>query len=109
MTTRRSFLFRSVPSVAALSLGRPELTFALDKSGKQPFSDADADLSASELRPCIERFSTDRQLLQRYYNIRFANETLEQFRIFYSQWQSKLAKFNRIPHASRPRTIRIIW
>jgi hypothetical protein len=97
MTTRRTFLLRSVPSVAALSFTAPEFVFAAEPK-TQPLPDAiDIDSSASELRPYIERFSSDKQLLQRYYSIPFAADTRERLRGFYVEWQEKLAQLNFEP------------
>jgi hypothetical protein len=97
MTTRRTFLLRSVPSAAALSIAAPRLAFASAEHKAQPTSDADIDRSASELRPYIERFSADEELLRRYYSISFADETRERFRKFYTEWQGKLAQISFEP------------
>ncbi len=90
MTTRRDFLFRSVPSAAALSLTAPR--FALASAGKNAATAANVDLdtSSSELRPYIERFSADQELLRRYYSIPFAKQTRERMQKFYGEWQSRL-------------------
>jgi hypothetical protein len=90
MTTRRAFLFRSVPSAAALSFVLPELTFALPDA-KVSASGADVDTSASELRVYVDRFSADQQLLSRFYSIPFAPQTRDRMRKFYTEWQGEIA------------------
>ncbi|HEX3437369.1 MAG TPA: DUF885 family protein [Pseudacidobacterium sp.] len=94
MTTRRTFLFRSVPSAAALSLTAPRLAFASAEPKTAPASNAEIDTSTSELRPYIERFSADQELLRRYYSIPFATETRDRMRKFYGEWQQRLAGIN---------------
>lgn len=96
MTTRRTFLLHGISSAAALSVSAPGLAFAAEPKA-QPPADADIDTSSSELRPYVERFSADRQLLQRYYSIPFAEETRERFRRFYVEWQGKLSKIDFEP------------
>ena len=101
MTTRRNFLLHGVSSAAALSISAPTLAFASPKQKTQLSSDVDP--FVSELRPSIERFSSDQQLLQRYYSISFADETRERFRRFYTEWQATIAEidFESLGHDGR--------
>jgi uncharacterized protein (DUF885 family) len=94
MTTRRDFLFRSVPSAAALSITVPKLAFASTAPKPATASNADIDTSSSEMRPYIERFSADQELLRRYYSIPFAKQTRDRMGKFYDEWQSRLAGVN---------------
>ena len=94
MTTRRAFLFRSVPSAAALSITAPKLAFASTAPKPATASNADIDTSSSEMRPYIERFSADQELLRRYYSIPFAPQTRDRMRKFYGEWQSRLDEVN---------------
>jgi len=66
MTTRRTFLFRSVPSAAALSLTAPKFVLHRPTRKQLCFECGDRYLD-SELRPYIQRFSattTSTPLLQ---------------------------------------------
>lgn len=90
MTTRRAFLFRSMPSAAAFSLAAPGLAFS-SAEPKAPPPASEIDTSSSEMRPYIERFSADQALLRRDYNIPFAPQTRERMRKLYTQWQGVLA------------------
>ncbi|HZU08577.1 MAG TPA: hypothetical protein VFA02_01640, partial [Pseudacidobacterium sp.] len=94
MTTRRAFLFRSVPSAAALTITAPKLAFASPSHNSAPAAIADIDTSSSELRPYIERFSADQELLRRYYSIPFAPQTRDRMHKFYGEWQSRLDEVN---------------
>lgn len=60
----------------------------------------DPDLSNSELRPVIERFSTDRGSLNRFYTISTSTARQARMKLFYSDWQARLARldFNRLSH-----------
>src|SRR5271170_226133 len=90
MTTRRAFLFRSVPSAAALSF-LPELAFASAEAKASTGAASEIDTSTSELRPYIDRFSADQELLRRFYNISFASQTRDRMRKFYTEWQARVA------------------
>jgi uncharacterized protein (DUF885 family) len=57
-------------------------------------SAAEFDLSTSEMRPLIEGFAVDRQILQRFYNIEDSPERRERFRKFYSDWLTRLTALN---------------
>ncbi|HWQ33092.1 MAG TPA: DUF885 family protein [Blastocatellia bacterium] len=63
----------------------------------------DLDLSTSELRPVIERFSTDRGSLSRFYTIQISPVRQARMKQFYSEWLDRLAKldFNRLSHAGQ--------
>ncbi len=91
MTTRRAFLFCSVPSAAVLSLVPPSVAFASAEAKTPSASNPNIDASSSELRPYIERFSADQELLRRFYSIPFASQTRERIRKFYTEWQTELA------------------
>jgi len=102
MTTRRAFLFRSVPSAAALSLALPEVAFALPVTASSAPS-ANIDTSTSELRPYIDRFQADQELLRRFYSIPFAQQTRDRMRRFYTEWQTTLGKvdFDKLSEDAR--------
>jgi uncharacterized protein (DUF885 family) len=94
MTTRRAFLFRSVPSAAALSITAPRFALATAAPKTANTSNANLDTSSSELRPYIERFSADHELLRRYYSIPLAKQTRDRMKKFYGEWQSRLEEVN---------------
>ncbi|HYK37132.1 DUF885 family protein [Alloacidobacterium sp.] len=90
MTTRRAFLFSSASSAAALSLSIPNFAFASAESKTAPAPDTSIDTSTSEMRPYIDRFSADQELLRRFYSIPFAPQTRDRLRKFYAEWQATL-------------------
>jgi uncharacterized protein (DUF885 family) len=90
MTTRRAFLFRTVPSAAALSF-LPEVALASSDAKASTVAASEVDTSTSELRPYIDRFSADQELLRRFYSIAFAPQTHDRMRKFYSEWQARVA------------------
>ncbi|WP_254062221.1 DUF885 family protein [Acidobacterium sp. S8] len=94
MTTRRSFLFRSVPAAAAFSVSTPRLAFTEAAQQKQQAPGIEIDTSSSELRPYIERFSADHSLLHRYYSIAFAPQARDRMRKLYTEWQETLNKID---------------
>ncbi len=61
--------------------------------GAQPSSDNLDEFvsSSSEMRPMLERFGTDRQGLQRFYNVPMSAVQINRMGRFYSEWQTKLA------------------
>ncbi|MGC2658479.1 MAG: hypothetical protein WA324_11030 [Bryobacteraceae bacterium] len=61
----------------------------IDNSPNEP-----VDQSNSPLRVLIERFTSDRYDLARYYNIRIAEDRRERFRRFYHGWEDRLAGLN---------------
>ncbi|QNI31268.1 DUF885 family protein [Alloacidobacterium dinghuense] len=103
MTTRRAFLFRSVPSAAALGLVAPNFALASPDSKTLPAPSVGIDTASSELRPYVERFSTDQELLHRFYSIPFAPQTHDRMRKFYTEWQGVLAEvnFDKLSEAAR--------
>ena len=90
MTTRRAFLFRSVPSAAALSF-LPEVALASLEAKASTVAVSEIDTSTNELRPYIDRFSVDQELLRRFYSISFAPQTRDRMRKFYAEWQARVA------------------
>ena len=91
MTTRRAFLFCSASSAAAFSLSLPKLATASAEPKTTPAANDSIDTSSSELRPYIERFSADHDLLRRFYSISFAPETCARLRKFYTEWRTVVA------------------
>jgi uncharacterized protein (DUF885 family) len=95
--TRRSFFLRGVQSAALLSISPaipvPALAEAADKNNEVAES-IGADLSSSEMRPLIERFSADHRLLRRYYTIPFAPVTVSRLRALYTTWQQTLGRLD---------------
>ncbi len=89
MTTRRAFLFRTVPSAAALSF-LPEVAFASAEAKASTGATSEIDTSTSEVRPYIDRFSADQELLRRFYSISFAPQTRDRMRKFYAEWQTRV-------------------
>lgn len=90
MTTRRAFL-RSVPSATAFGLVLPDLAFASLATKAPGVPTADIDVSTSELRPYIDRFSADEELLRRFYSIPFALQTRDRMKKLFTEWQSAVA------------------
>jgi Bacterial protein of unknown function (DUF885) len=103
MTTRRAFLFRGVPSAAALSFAVPRLALASSEPKTSPVPGASIDVLASELRPYIDRFSADQELLRRFYSIPFAAQTRDRMRKFYTEWQGELTglDFDKLSEGAR--------
>ncbi|MFN7946442.1 MAG: DUF885 family protein [Blastocatellia bacterium] len=68
-----------------------------------PAQTDDLDLSNSELRPAIERFSTDRGSLSRFYTVQISQARQARMKQFYTEWLDRLAKldFNKLSHAGQ--------
>ena len=68
-----------------------------------PAQSDDPDLSTSELRPAIERFSTDRSSLSRFYTVQISPVRQARMKQFYAEWLDRLAKldFNKLSHAGQ--------
>lgn len=60
----------------------------------------DLDLSTSELRPVIERFSADHGSLNRFYTIPASTAREARMQQFYHEWQTRIARldFDRLSH-----------
>jgi uncharacterized protein (DUF885 family) len=58
----------------------------------QPADSSDLDLSHSEMRPLVQRFSSDRAILFRTYNLELSSVTQARVRQFYTDWTARLAK-----------------
>ncbi|HTZ90259.1 MAG TPA: DUF885 family protein [Alloacidobacterium sp.] len=103
MTTRRAFLFSSVPSAALLTLAQPSLSFASAETRPSPAPDTNVDTASSELRPHIERFAADQALLRRFYSIPFAPQTRDRMRKFYIERQGELVgiEFDKLSEDAR--------
>jgi uncharacterized protein (DUF885 family) len=63
----------------------------------------DLDLSTSELRPVIERFSSDRGSLSRFYNIPVSAARQTRMKQFYNEWLARIAQFDfdKLSHAGQ--------
>ncbi len=93
MTTRRAFL-RTAGSAALLTIPlpspsetTPDATQDIDPARRA----AEIDLSHSELRPYLDRYAADRELLTRFYSVPFAPETQARMRRFFTAWQQEIA------------------
>jgi len=71
--------------IAAFTMFASSLVFAADPT-------AGLDVSTSELRPMIERFSADLEALNRTYPTRFSESRRARMEIFYRQQQTALGK-----------------
>jgi len=54
----------------------------------------DLDMSASELRPMIERYAADRGNLGRFYNVQASTNRRLRFKQFYREWRDRLQSTN---------------
>ncbi len=79
------------------------LGFSLALSVSASAQSDDLDLSTSELRPVIERFSTDRGSLNRFYTIQISPTRQTRMKQFYRDWLDRLAKFdfNKLSHTGQ--------
>lgn len=79
------------------------LGFSLALSVSASAQSDDLDLSTSELRPVIERFSTDRGSLNRFYTIQISPTRQTRMKQFYTDWLDRLAKFdfNKLSHTGQ--------
>jgi len=94
-TRRRAFFFALLTTFLLVyaSSPRPAQPSAPPSGGKTTTDDT-IDQSNSPLRPLIERFTEDRSVLGRYYNIAVAEDRRERFRRFYAEWESRLEGVN---------------
>src|SRR4029079_17849871 len=83
--TARTAAFSCIALACLLTSG-PAPAFQAAKSPPPEF-----DLSASEMRPLIEGFSSDRGNLLRTYNIEGSPSQRNRLRQFYGEWRNRLA------------------
>lgn len=76
-------------SVLALALlAGAMLAYCAEKPGD------DVDVSGSSLRPLIDRFARDRDVLGAYYDIPISTDRRERFDRFYREWLDRIAQLN---------------
>ncbi len=91
---------RIAAAIALLPAVRGTSAVQSSSPAKQTASQADAggpaelDLSASELRPAMERFTADRGNLQRFYNLEEWPQRRERLQRFYRRWLAHLSELN---------------
>jgi uncharacterized protein (DUF885 family) len=95
-TSRRIFLRRSVQ--AAMLVGASALPAGAAAAPELPANAPDKsgglDHAQSDLRPYYDHFSSDHDLMERYYSVAWAPDARAAMQSFYSEWQTQL---NTIP------------
>ncbi len=109
MTSSGATLFENTRKLVAMALSvalaggiLPGTVLAQQGSGRsspvsatavRPVGD-DLDLSASEIKPLIERYTDDRGALNRTYPVQYSPQRAARLRKFYSEWQERLGRTN---------------